>query len=284
MVGTTRTRKKMVGGAEKTYSDPLYTCSATLRATGRCRQVALPRDGFERAVLRIVDEELLRPEALARLEQHLRLQVARRSAGGAGDGIPALERRELDLTNQVAEGARRLLQVEPSLVPAVKTALTELKDELQRVQASLESRRHATNLAADGERMVQETVDAFRTMASVLRDPTFPLERRREVLRRLLPKRDGVRPILVYIDPKAGRGWRKALKRVVVRHLTTRDARDDGRSVGKRVSPAVATKAEQPEAPGWELAEGIPTWERELVAVDLEEVGELVGAATEEWA
>jgi recombinase-like zinc beta ribbon protein len=159
MVGTTRTRKKMVGGAEKTYSDPLYTCSATLRATGRCRQVALPRDGFEKAVMRILDEEIFCTDALARLEQQLRLQVARRSAGAANDGIPALERRELDLTNKIAEGARRLLQTDESLVPEVRAALGELKDDLERVRATIESRRRATSLAAGGESLVRETVD-----------------------------------------------------------------------------------------------------------------------------
>lgn len=172
----------------RTYVDSTYVCSRTLRATSRFRQ----RDGFERAVLRIVDEELLRPEA-----------------------------------------------------------------------------------AVDGERLVRETVDAFRRMSSVLRDTTFPLERRREVLRRLLPKRDGVRPILVYIDPNAGRGWRKALQRIVVRHLTTRNPPENGRSVGKKVSPAVAAKAEQPDAPRWDPFEGLAAWERELLTEDLESVPEL---------
>jgi hypothetical protein len=52
-----------------------YTSSATARATDGCRQFAPLRDGFERAVLRIVDEELLRPEALARLAQPRTTQV-----------------------------------------------------------------------------------------------------------------------------------------------------------------------------------------------------------------
>jgi len=36
-------------------------------------------------------------------------------------------------------------------------------------------------------------------------------------------------------------------------------------------------EGEHPEAPGWDLGDGLPTWERELVPSDLEEVDELVG-------
>jgi hypothetical protein len=57
-----------------------------------------------------------------------------------------------------------------------------------------------------------------------------------------LPKRDGVRPIQVYIDQNAPAGWRKALKRIVVRHLAFGDARRDAPQAGatsaSRVSPA----------------------------------------------
>ena len=69
---------------------------------------------------------------------------------------------------------------------------------------------------------MREIIDSFRSMVGILRDPTFPLERRREVLRRFLPIRDGVRPIRVYFDEGAQRGWRKALKRVTVRHISVR--------------------------------------------------------------
>jgi hypothetical protein len=120
-------------------------------------------------------------------------------------------------------------------------------------------------------------------MAGILRDPTFPLERRREVLRRLLPTRDGVRPILVYIDPNAPRGWRKALKRVTVRHLTVRSTQQNTSSVGFLVAGAVAAKAEQPDPPGWDLADGVPTWERELVVDDLEAEPALLGAGASGW-
>jgi hypothetical protein len=221
-----------------------------------------------------LDEELFSEAALAKLEQHLRREVARRASANSNDGVTALERQELDLSNRVAEGARRLLQVEPSLIPDVKAALAELKDDLARVQASLERARRATSLAADGERLVRETIDSFRSMAGILRDPTFPLERRREVLRRFLPIRDGVRPIRVYFDEGAKRGWRKALKRVTVRHISVR-AVD---MTPKMVAGAVAAEAEQPSAPGWEPFGDLATWERALGAEEMETEPALVGA------
>lgn len=118
-------------------------------------------------------------------------------------------------------------------------------------------------------------------MSVVLRDPTFPLERRREVLRRLLPMRDGVRPILVYIDPNAPRGWRKALKRVTVRHLTVRSTQQNTSSVGSLVVGAVAAEAGEPETPGWDPFDRLAAWKRELGVEDLEEDRELVGAGAE---
>jgi recombinase/recombinase-like zinc beta ribbon protein len=283
MVGTTRTRRKTVAGAEKVYVDPMYVCCGTLRAKGRCRQVGLPRDGFERAVLRIVDEELLRPEALARLEQRLRLAVDRRHAGDASDGIAALERRALDLKNRIAEGARRILQVGDEFVVEVKAAIGELKEELQRIEAAIAAKREHATLAADGEDRVRTTLDEFRTMSTVLRDPTFPLERRREALRRLLPTRDGVRPIRVEIHVDAPAGWRRALKRVVVRCLTSRSAAKDERGVGFLVAGAVADEAGQPDAPGWDPVEGLAAWERELGAEELEAEHARVGAEVGRW-
>jgi hypothetical protein len=53
---------------------------------------------------------------------------------------------------------------------------------------------------------------------------------------------------------------------------------------GKRVSSAVADEAEQPSAPGWELADGLPTRERELVTARFEMVLKLVGAGADESA
>jgi hypothetical protein len=127
-------------------------------------------------------------------------------------------------------------------------------------------------------------MEEFRSMEGVLRDPSLPLERRREVLRNLLPMRDGTRPICVHFDPNAAKGWRKAMKRATVRHLSTRET--ESRAAGMSpfvVAGAVAEKAEQPDARGWDLGDGLPTWERELVPRELEEVGELVGAGTEGW-
>jgi hypothetical protein len=50
------------------------------------------------------------------------------------------------------------------------------------------------------------------------------------------------------------------------------------------VSPAVTAEGEHPDAPAWDLSDGLPTWERELVPSELEELGELVGAGTEACA
>jgi hypothetical protein len=60
-------------------------------------------------------------------------------------------------------------------------------------------------------------------------------------------------------------------------------ARSIGQRFGRSVSWAVAEKAEQPDPPGWDRADGLPAWERELVPSELEEVGELVGAGAEGW-
>jgi hypothetical protein len=53
------------------------------------------------------------------------------------------------------------------------------------------------------------------------------------------------------------------------------------RHVGRACRLDIAARARQPEATGWDLAGGLPTWERELVTAEFEEVGELVGAGAE---
>jgi hypothetical protein len=281
-IGTVKSRPRVINGKEVSVPDPRYVCNGTLRNANSCRQVPIPRDGFERAVLRILDEELLSEPALVRLEKQMRRIVAARNARPKDDGIPALEKREKHLAARVTDGARRLLEVDADLVPDVRKALAEVKADLESVRESLAARRRALRPITNAEDLVARTLASFRSMATLLRDPSVPLERRREVLRRLLPKRGDERPIQVHIDPKAKKGWRHALKRVVVRHLGI-DAGDDEpasrpRSFGFVVSPAGAAEAEQPDALKWDLAEALPTWERELVAVELEEVGELVGA------
>jgi len=166
-------------------------------------------------------------------------------------------------------------------MPEVKAALTEIKDDLEGVRTTLAAKRRAQRLAANGEDSVSKTIADFRSMAAVLRDATVPLERRREVLQRLLPKRGKERPIRVVIDPRAKKGWKNALKRILVRHLAIGEA-DEGRPTAARlasqVSPAVAAEAERAAARGWAATHDPPTWERELVPSDLEEVRELVGA------
>ena len=127
-------------------------------------------------------------------------------------------------------------------------------------------------------------LDSLRSMRGILRDRTFPLERRREVLRRFLPTRDGQRPIRVEFDLTAKRGWQNALRRVTVRHLTTRT---EGVRQARLVAGAVTVEAGQLESPGWDAIRGLPTWERELVpgdlvaALDAEVVGMGAGPGSE---
>jgi hypothetical protein len=189
------------------------------------------------AILRILDEEVFRPEALGKFEERLRRQLAPKRATPIEDGIAPVKRREQDLQRQIADGARRMLLVDPSLVPDLNAALAELKVELTRVQRDLESKRRAASVTEDG-----------------------------------------VRPIRVHIDLGTPPGWRKALKRVQVRHISFADPQPDQDASGFVVSPAVAAKAERAAAGGWEATHDPPTWERELVPSDLEEVRELVGA------
>ena len=51
----------------------------------------------------------------------------------------------------------------------------------------------------------------------------------------------------------------------------------------KVVAGAATAEGEHPDAPGWDLGEGLPTRERELVTGNIEEVAELVGAEVPGW-
>jgi hypothetical protein len=72
------------------------------------------------------------------------------------------------------------------------------------------------------------------------------------------------------------------MTRATVRHLSLRRAGlglPGGEAVATNVVAGAATvEAGQPDVPGWDLAEGLPTWERELVTASFEEAGVLVGA------
>jgi hypothetical protein len=57
------------------------------------------------------------------------------------------------------------------------------------------ARRRALRPITNADDLVARALANFRSMGTVLRDSRVPLKRRREVLRRLLPTRDGVRPI-----------------------------------------------------------------------------------------
>jgi hypothetical protein len=49
------------------------------------------------------------------------------------------------------------------------------------------------------------------------------------------------------------------------------------------VAGAVTAEAGQPDPPGWDLDDGLPTWERELVPSELEAEPALVGVASTSW-
>jgi len=61
---------------------------------------------LESAILRILDEEVFRPEALGKLEERLRRQLARKRATPIEDGIAPVERRERDFRRRRAGGRR----------------------------------------------------------------------------------------------------------------------------------------------------------------------------------
>jgi len=247
-----------------------------LRAKG-CRQIGVPVPAVEGTVLRILDQEIFAPAALARLEAALRREFAARASRPNTSSLPTLEKRERTLAQRVAEGARRVLEVDAEIVADVKTALAEMRQELEGVRRAIEAEKRSTHVGVDVEATVAQVLGTFRSMAETLHTPSVPLEKRREVLRRLLPTRDGDRPIKFYFDSTAELGWRKALKRAAVRHISLRT----DNMFKTVVAGAVAAEGEHPEAPGWELAEGLPTWERELVTAHFEEVGELVGAGVD---
>jgi hypothetical protein len=167
----------------------------------------------------------------------------------------------------------------------VNAALTELKREQDRVRSVIKEKQRTAAVTLEREQTIHETMNEFRSMEGVRRNRSLPLERRREVLRNLFPKRDGTRPICAHFDPNAAKGWRRALRRVTVRHLSTREAVTGAPEMSPLVvAGAVAAEAGQPDARGWDLGDGLPNWERELVPRELEEVGELVGAGVEGWA
>jgi hypothetical protein len=105
-LGISRKRRLVRGGKNVDEVIPHYVCGGTLRAKDRCRRVEVPRKLFEGAVLKIVEQEVLRPEALALLEMKLHEEVARRRANSATDDLTALEEREREFAARVSDGAR----------------------------------------------------------------------------------------------------------------------------------------------------------------------------------
>jgi hypothetical protein len=164
-----------------------------------------------------------------------------------------------------------------------------MKAELEGLRAALENARaHSVKGIGSPEVAIRETVKDVRAASKEIHDLAQTLERRREALRRFLPTQNGERPIRIEFDFATGTGWRRAMTRATVRHLSLRRAglRLPGADavVGGVVAGAVTAEGEHPDCPGWEFADGLPTRERELVTASFEEVGELVGAGTEGWA
>ena len=288
MNGMTRTKVKRNGSGVKRYAYSGYVCSGSGKSKG-CRQISIPRDGLEKAVIRILENEVFSPEGIVRLESALREGMIRRTGRNDSETIKHLETREKALSESVAEGARRLLSVEAALVPDVRNALSGMKAELEGVRAALENARtHSVKGIGSSEVAIRETVEGVRAASKEIRDPAQTLERRREALRRFLPTRNGERPIRIEFDFAAGSGWRRAMTRATVRHLSLRRAGlglpGEKAVAPKMVAGAVTAEGEHPDAPGWDATEGLPTWERELVTASFEEVGQLVGAGADGWA
>jgi hypothetical protein len=81
------------------------------------------------------------------------------------------------------------------------------------LQSVIAVKRRIAMLPTDVDELVRQTLDGIQSKASIPRDPTFRLERPREILRSLLPTLDGARPIRVEVDVHANRGWRSPLRR-----------------------------------------------------------------------
>ncbi len=109
------------------------------------------------------------------------------------------------------------------------------------VPHALAEERRTTYVPRNADDVVEATLGPIRSMATLLNDSTASIERRREVLRRLLPAGpNGERPIRVEFDLTAGRGWRRAFKRATVRHLSVRNKT----KVESVVAGAVAAEGE----------------------------------------
>lgn len=281
MTGQTRIRKKELAAGEHTYEDPIYVCAGGLRAKGICRQIGLPRDASERAVLRVLDEEVFAPEGLDLLEAAIRRECDLRRAVPRVDAAADLERRERELAQRVAAVARRILSVDESVVGEVRAALNEAKADLERVRATLEAARRATPGTVAADDVIAALVGPMRSMATILRDPGTPLNQRREFLRRFLPPGpNGVRPIQVEFDLKAERGWRNSLRRVTIRHLSVRglDAAKvtsvtgafASASATNVVAGAVAAEGGLADIPGEGVTDALPVGARDLGWADLE--------------
>jgi site-specific DNA recombinase len=239
MNGTTRTRVKRFRGEMRRYTYPGYVCSGGVKAKG-CRQIAVPSAALEKAVIRLLENDVFSPEGIRALKKGIRLEMGSPRGNGGFGSVSDLESREKELSRKVSDGARRLLEVDESLIPDVRDALVGMKAELEGIRAALEeARRNASALKnATADERVAEAVAEVRRMAEALRDPAEPIECRREVLRRLLPRKNCQRPIRVQFDLEAGDGWRRTLRRATVTHYSLRRGE---RTIpgGKEVAPKV---------------------------------------------
>ena len=71
-----------------------------------------------------------------------------------------------------------------------------------------------------GIELVRQCREEVSSLEAVSQGPQVPLDRRRHALGQLLRSVDGQRPIVAEFDFEKGRGWRKALRRVTVTHVS----------------------------------------------------------------
>ncbi len=219
MTGAARVRHKKTESGKRSYEYPGYVCSRGVKLGG-CRQIALPRDALESAVLGLLNEQVFSDACRSRLESSVRRALQKGTSETEGGRLRRLGKREQELAGQVAEAARRMLTVPESVIPEAESAVVAMKAELEGVRAALSEEKNRSRKNVDVERAVRECLAEVNSLEEVLTDPTVPLERRRNALAQLLRPENGQRPIVAEFEFDKGRGWRKSLKRVTVTHLS----------------------------------------------------------------
>ncbi len=223
MTGHTRIRRKVTETGTHTYLYPSYSCSNGVKSGG-CRQIPIPRDNLEQAIVRILDQDAFAPERPRDLEEALRRVLRRERVGEDVANLRRLQARERMLGDAVAKGARRLLEVPDDVLPEARDALAGMKAELEGVRAAVAAEEARAAAKVDVEERVSAALDRIRSLDAALKGSQATLEQKREALRRLLRPREGKYPIVIYFDFAARQGWRNRLKRATVAHLSLRRA------------------------------------------------------------